>query len=84
MHDKTEGAGSKGLPRRYTFKLYPNKEQEEEMVRQCHMVGTLWNALLERCETNYRLWREGRRADASDWPGAAPSPDPGTKDPETC
>ncbi len=61
------GATEKRL-RRYSFKLYPTQEQREEMQRQCHMVGDLWNALLERCETNYRLWLAGRRVDTTDWP----------------
>lgn len=53
-----------GLPRRYTFKLYPSREQAEEMDRQCRMVGDLWNALLQRQEDTYRRWlqrREGRK-----------------------
>lgn len=53
-----------GLPRRYTFKLYPSRDQSEEMDRQCHMIGDLWNALLQRQDDTYRRWlqrREGRK-----------------------
>lgn len=58
----------KGTPRRYRFKLYPSREQAEELQRQCYMVGDLWNALLQRQEDNYRRWKAGQRADAADWP----------------
>jgi hypothetical protein len=36
--------------RRYTFKLYPTKEQLAVLWRQRVMVGSLWNALLDRAE----------------------------------
>jgi hypothetical protein len=36
--------------RRYTFKLYPSKEQLAVLWRQRVMVGCLWNALLDRAE----------------------------------
>lgn len=39
-----------GEPRRYTFKLYPNKAQHAELMRQARMMGELWNALLSRNE----------------------------------
>ncbi|ORE90677.1 ORFB of an IS200/IS605 insertion sequence family IS1341 group [Stappia sp. 22II-S9-Z10] len=54
---KTERAG---LPRRYTFKLYPTAEQAAELERQAQMCGDLWNALLERQEETYRRWLQGR------------------------
>lgn len=41
------------LQRRYTFKLYPTPEQEEELNRQCSMVATLWNAFLAMQEARY-------------------------------
>lgn len=47
-----------GFQRRYTFKLYPSKAQANEMIRQCHMVGDLWNALLQRQEDTYRRWNQ--------------------------
>lgn len=45
--------------RRYTFKLYPTAEQADEMTRQCHMCGDLWNALLQRQEDTWRRWQGG-------------------------
>ena len=36
--------------RRYTFKLYPSKEQLAVLWRQRVMVCHLWNALLDRAE----------------------------------
>lgn len=32
--------------RRYTFKLYPNKTQEAELVRQASLLARLWNAAM--------------------------------------
>lgn len=49
-----------GNPRRYTFKLYPTPEQHETLLRQCAMVGALWNALLELQEQQYRRVRGQR------------------------
>lgn len=49
-----------GEPRRYTFKLYPSREQEEELIRHCRMCGDLWNALLQRQEDTYRRHGQGR------------------------
>lgn len=43
-----------GLPRRYTFKLYPTRAQEAALLNQCNMMALLWNALLEMQETRYR------------------------------
>lgn len=56
------------IPRRYAFKLYPTREQSDELWRQARMVGDLWNALLQRQEDNYRRWQGGWRGDARDWP----------------
>lgn len=36
--------------RGYRFKLYPSAEQRVELERQCHMVGSLWNAMLSQVE----------------------------------
>lgn len=49
-----------GNPRRYTFKLYPTPQQQETLLRQCAMVGALWNALLELQEQQYRRVRGQR------------------------
>ncbi len=46
--------------RRYSFKLYPTTEQRIELERQAHMMGDLWNALLQRQEDTYRRFRQGR------------------------
>ena len=46
--------------RRYTFKLYPTKEQAEEMLQQCSMVATLWNAMLALEEARYASVRGQR------------------------
>lgn len=40
--------------RRYTFKLYPSKEQEAALREQARMCAVLWNALLEMRESYYR------------------------------
>src|SRR5688572_26473520 len=37
--------------RRYTFKLYPSKEQAAALHEQRMMVADIWNALLEMIET---------------------------------
>lgn len=39
------------MQRRYTWKLYPTKDQHEVLRLQARMVAALWNALLERHET---------------------------------
>jgi hypothetical protein len=36
--------------RRYTFKLYPSRAQNDELHRQRLMCGELWNALIQRNE----------------------------------
>jgi hypothetical protein len=40
-----------GVNRRYTWRLYPLREQEEILWQQARMCADLWNALLEMCET---------------------------------
>jgi putative transposase len=50
-----------GNDRRYTFKLYPSKMQEQLLVEQCQMMAALWNALLQRCEDSYRRTKGQRR-----------------------
>ena len=44
--------------RRYTFKLYPNADQEEALREQARMCAMLWNALLDMRETFYRRARQ--------------------------
>ena len=46
-----------GQPRRYTFKLYPSKAQNEELFRQARMMVDLWNGLLFRNEQLYQRTR---------------------------
>lgn len=39
--------------RRYTFKLYPNREQASALVQQAALLAQLWNAALEQRETQW-------------------------------
>jgi putative transposase len=50
--------------RRYTWKLYPTREQAATLHTWRIMLGELWNGLLERVETVYS--REGRTLSAYD------------------
>jgi hypothetical protein len=40
-----------GEQRRYVWKLYPTREQEEVLREQCRLCADLWNALLDICLT---------------------------------
>lgn len=42
------------MQRRYSFKLYPTPRQDMELSLQARMVASLWNAMLEIEEQQYR------------------------------
>jgi putative transposase len=42
-----------GQPRRYTFKLYTSRAQDEVLFAHARMMAELWNGLLQRNEDRY-------------------------------